>query len=493
MSETDRLLGPPSSSGYQGGGTGPYPTAGSYPSSSPGVQYQGGQSSGGYPGGPPAGGYPEGQPAGGYHGGQPDGGYPGGQPAGGQPTGGYPGGQPAGAYSGAGKQNGSGYLAPPPGVDVPKYTGEIPETGNPDAAPSAPTAPPLEKMDAIPGYQNIGFDEAVLPPPPSYNDVMKGPPPERQNISNVPTITEQEAREALIEFVADHCCYGKGAAQDLNFNDLKSSSAFHYTMESYTEERTTEWKYEPYNGKPIDGPEYGPAPGPWDIPAKPAQLFKSETRLIEVPHTASVKPCHHCFASGFVRCHKCHGRGSSRCWTCNGTGMRNQLHHHEHHDFDDRCPFCHGSGSTNCEVCHTRGMVVCPLCRGFRNLKCFILLKVKWHTQVDHHVVEKTALPDDLIKQAEGQVAFEETMPRVYPITQFQEGEINQASARLVSNHQFPNKAILMQRQRVRIVPVTVCMYKWKGEDDNFIVYGFEKKVYAPNYPQKCCCGCSII
>jgi hypothetical protein len=55
-------------------------------------------------------------------------------------------------------------IAPPPGVDVPKYTGEIPENGNPDAAPSAPTAPPLEKMDAIPGYQNIGFDEGLFFP-----------------------------------------------------------------------------------------------------------------------------------------------------------------------------------------------------------------------------------------------------------------------------------------------------------------------------------------
>lgn len=82
-------------SGYQGGATGPYPTAGSYPSSQPGVQYQGGPP-GGYPGGQPAGGYPGGQPPGGYHGGQ--------------PAGGYPSGQPAGAYSGAGNQNGSEYL-----------------------------------------------------------------------------------------------------------------------------------------------------------------------------------------------------------------------------------------------------------------------------------------------------------------------------------------------------------------------------------------------
>jgi len=49
-------------------------------------------------------------------------------------------------------------------------------------------------------------------------------------IKSVPTITEQEAREALIEFVADHCCYGNGAAQDLNFNDLQSSSAFHVSF-----------------------------------------------------------------------------------------------------------------------------------------------------------------------------------------------------------------------------------------------------------------------
>lgn len=31
----------------------------------------------------------------------------------------------------------------------------------------------------------------------------------------------------------------------------------------------------------------------------------------------------------------------------------------------------------------------------------------------DHHVVERTALPDHLIQNAQGQLAFEETMPRV--------------------------------------------------------------------------------
>ena len=54
------------------------------------------------------------------------------------------------------------WLAPPQGVSVPQYTGAIPENEAPTEQQSAPTAPPLEKMDAIPGYQNIGFTECKL-------------------------------------------------------------------------------------------------------------------------------------------------------------------------------------------------------------------------------------------------------------------------------------------------------------------------------------------
>jgi hypothetical protein len=44
-------------------------------------------------------------------------------------------------------------------------------------------------------------------------------------------------------------------------------------------------------GGHIDGPENGPAPGPWDIPTQCEELFKDEKKNIEVPHTASVKVC----------------------------------------------------------------------------------------------------------------------------------------------------------------------------------------------------------
>lgn len=44
-------------------------------------------------------------------------------------------------------------------------------------------------------------------------------------------------------------------------------------------------------GQPVDGPQNGPAPGPWDIAATFREVFKNETQHHEVPHTAYVKVC----------------------------------------------------------------------------------------------------------------------------------------------------------------------------------------------------------
>lgn len=52
------------------------------------------------------------------------------------------------------------HSAPPPKVDVPKYEGEMPDNDvddDPNAQPPVPTAPALQNMDAIQGYNNVGF------------------------------------------------------------------------------------------------------------------------------------------------------------------------------------------------------------------------------------------------------------------------------------------------------------------------------------------------
>ncbi|XP_069141147.1 protein SSUH2 homolog isoform X1 [Argopecten irradians] len=485
------------SGGYPGGappGGAPQYPGGGYPGGAPpgGVpQYPGG----GYPA--PQGAYQGGQPPptqGAYQGAPPQQGYPGappqqGYPQPGPPQGGYP---PAGAYQGGGAPP-PGPGAPPQGSTPPQYQGEMPGDDvddNPNAVPAQATAPPLEKMDNIGGYANVGFSGGMLPPP-SYDEAMQGPPPERQNVANVPTISEQDAREALLKHVAEHCCYGKGAAEDLKYMDLKSTSAFHYTLETFAEGRQTAWAYEPYTGQVIDGPMNGQAPGPWDIPAQASALFANQKIDLEVPHTASVKPCHTCFASGFIRCHRCMGRGRVRCTWCHGSGHRTVHRGGESHR--ERCTWCHGNGRRRCDTCHGCGSITCTSCAGYRQLKCYIKLSIIWTNHTVDHIVERTPLPDHLIRGVSGQTAFEETYPRVWPIQHFPDAEVNDASRNLIQQQQHPTERILQQRHRVRIVPVTQCLYKWKNTDSDYFVYGFEHKVYAPNYPQQCCCGCSIL
>ena len=40
-------------------------------------------------------------------------------------------------------------------------------------------------------------------------------------------MSEEEARNALLSYVAEHCCFGKGAARDMEIEDVTASSAYH--------------------------------------------------------------------------------------------------------------------------------------------------------------------------------------------------------------------------------------------------------------------------
>ena len=41
------------------------------------------------------------------------------------------------------------------------------------------------------------------------------------------TVSEEEARDALLSYVAEYCCFGKGAARDMEIEDVTASSAYH--------------------------------------------------------------------------------------------------------------------------------------------------------------------------------------------------------------------------------------------------------------------------
>lgn len=103
-----------------------------------------------------------------------------------------------------------------------------------------------------------------------------------------------------------------------------------------------------------------------------------------------------------------------------------------------RCYTCGGSGLVECEICDTHG-----------ELKCYIKLTVTWTTHKNDHVVERTALPDQLICGAQGQQAFKDQRPRVTPVTTFPDQAVNAASQQLIHSHSisFRNERVLMQVQ----------------------------------------------
>ncbi|XP_077870107.1 protein SSUH2 homolog [Saccoglossus kowalevskii] len=345
--------------------------------------------------------------------------------------------------------------------------------------PSSPSAPPLKELDQFSGYGNM--DGTPLQPPPSYNEALHLPPPQSQDITTtVPVISEEQARTALFNHVSQKCCFGSKLANKMKFTNILPSSAFHYSLESYTEKRSTKWAYETYQGQVIDGSSNGTAPSPWDIEARPPPLFQSHTVNMEVPHTASIKRCRDCIGTGRKQCHNCHGRGTTRCSSCYGRG---------------HCQFCNGDGRERCSICNGHGKTECLTCYARGQVKRFIRLTIEWIVHHDDHVVDRSSLPNELIRTVSGETVFKQELPRVCPINHFPDVDINEASKDLVQRHLtgFQAERMIMQRQKVRAVPVANIHCQWKNNNFSYFVYGFEHKVHAPDYPQQCCCGCTLL
>jgi len=333
------------------------------------------------------------------------------------------------------------------------------------------------------GVGKIGLVETSLPPPPAYNVVDI---PQRSALPQPALITEEEARAALLQYVASKCCYGKGAAQELQIESIVSSSAYHYCLESFIEKRSVVSAFVPYMGEPIDGPERGISPPPWSIIVSPSQYFHNEVKYLEVPHSSVVRICHGCHGTSLVMCWHCHGRGEEVCPLCRG-------HRHDHHE--PPCSRCHGRGMIRCVHCLGTGRLKCGTCLGRATLRFFLKLTVTWENKEEHKYVEKTDLPDHLIKDAGGQTLMAEEGLRVGPVIAFPVLEINESSAQFIHSHNTMFSAtanILKQRHVLRQVPVSEVTYSFKTRHYRYFVYGTDHRVYDDEYPHSCCC-CAIL
>lgn len=346
-------------------------------------------------------------------------------------------------------------------------------------------------FEDIAGYEGSGFgkDTEFKPPGPAK---YEGDPPEMK-FPDETQLTEEECKEAIVKFAKDQCCFGNKPAEEMAIKKTMTITALHYKLETFTESRSTKKKKKPYKGGFVDGPENGPAPPPWAIACEPKKLFKDDKFKKEVPHTAKVKKCKDCKGKGWEECDDCDGWGKCECDSCDGSGEQT-ITDMEGNDVQAPCPYCMG-GLKPCLECGGDGRVTCDDCDGYGKLKCFIQLKVKFNNHDDDHVIERTDLPDELVTKVGGNKLFEHEAPLVWPIKDYPVKEINEKSENMIKTHmgKWPNELIKKQRHILRGVPVTEVHYKWEDVDSRFWVYGTERRVWAPDYPQQCCCGCSII
>ncbi|XP_053234088.1 protein SSUH2 homolog isoform X1 [Podarcis raffonei] len=359
------------------------------------------------------------------------------------------------------------------GAAIPRDMAQMP-------GPYAPTY----NTGNISGYEGTtaAGGKHCLPPPNLFLGHGGGQQPP-QRTWNVPAISEDEAKEAFIQYASSKCCYSTDPAKEMVFNDLQLFNTYRYKLETFTESRSSEWKTEPYGGGAVDSYLRGTPPLPWDMRADSPGMFREKTQRIRVPHTSALTACPTCGSTGRRHCNKCNGNSKQQCGRCHGRGVR---------FVDDTCDLCLGSGLENCQECSGMGKTVCNDCEGKGQLLSFIELQVEWQNNVYEYVAdERSGFPIELFKTVTGETLFVDDSPMVYPVISFPDFGVSQASSYAVEQHQAQfasTRRILRQRQTIELILLTRVQYLWHGKPYSFYVYGKERKVHAEDYPQKCCC-----
>ncbi|XP_069824017.1 uncharacterized protein [Dendropsophus ebraccatus] len=383
-----------------------------------------------------------------------------------------------------------GYPVNPEMPSGPPY----PSPMNPAVAPgyypsvntNAPQVAPYPQFTGIPGYEGMaggGNDGKFLPPPPSFGPEPGHVPVPTSNDWTIPSIDQETAKHALLEYANGQCCYGSGPAEEMQITQLSPHNTYRYRLETFTESRSCEWVTKPLTEGSLDSPERGPAPQPWEIPVKTPSLFHDEIQEVPVPHTTSKKACQECNGKGKIICQTCNGNGHVKCGDCNGSGQR----------MSEQCEQCHGSGNMGCKTCHQTNVQTCPGCKGKGQVMTYIEMTVTWKNNIfeyipDHH----TTFSTDLFKKVTGEKMYADEQLLVPPIINFPEPSINQTSQNAVQQHysQFMSTCrILKQRQTIEMLPLTKVEYSWKGKNCSYFVYGRENKVETKDYPSTCCCS----
>ncbi|XP_054832376.1 uncharacterized protein LOC129327648 [Eublepharis macularius] len=359
---------------------------------------------------------------------------------------------------------------------------------DPCSAYEGASAPPFEMLDNSSTDEKKRLNDTGDKPGPAVqltHEEHEEFGPHHRDLHTL-SVSEQDVKEALLQYVSSKHFYRTAPAKHMKVQNIKSLNTYRYRLESFTETRETYLASELYDGGFIDSRAVAPPPAPWEIVVDPPPLFTDCEMHIPVPHTYSVESCPNCKGRGATVCLSCGGTGKKTCCFCNGSGFNFQ-------EDSNICSSCAGSGMVRCFKCHSNGWLKCYRCNGSGVLLFHTELTITWKNNVSEHVVDRNSgFPIYHLQKVTGKEIFMDEHSLVYPIVNFPEPSIDEGSRACIEQHRIQCESesrILRQKQTVEMVPVTKVEYEWKGKLRSFYVLGNEKKVYAKDYPGKCCCS----
>eukprot|EP00064_Thunnus_orientalis_P012053 superscaffoldBa00001803_g12087 len=287
------------------------------------------------------------------------------------------------------------------------------------------SAPMANMFGNVPGYEGtVAGGGGYLPPPMPIEPVAPPAPSPTPDDWSIPSLSEDDAREAFTSFAASHCCYSHGPAEDGVITKMEPYNTYRVILLTVDVVITDGSSSEPADFYTET------APRPWEIQATPPSLFTNHTEEIRVPYTSSIK---------------------KPCWVCNGTGTRS----------DENCTRCDSTGNERTN--HLEDHVV----QQNSGLSADDLHSVSGKELFKNNqylLFPLLGFPNPAISEASDRLIKEH------------QSKYAQTSR------------ILQQRQTVELIPITKVTYKWKGDSHIYFVYGNERQVNADNYPATCCC-----
>ncbi|KAM3846478.1 protein SSUH2 homolog isoform 4-T4 [Vipera latastei] len=345
------------------------------------------------------------------------------------------------------------------------------------------SAPPYEliKNGSIDEKQSSGKNGSK-----SLSDLLDQQPPQHLSDSNSLLTSEQEIKDAFLQYTATKFFYRSAPAKHLKVQKLTPLNTYRYRLETFTESRDTHLASECYYGGFVDSADVAPQPTPWEIPVDPPPLFTDCEMHIPVPHSYSLGNCQNCNGRGAITCQSCQGKGKKKCPCCNGSGFNSS-------EFTS-CSWCSGSGNNRCFSCHGNGGHMCYRCDCKGILLYHTELSITWKNNILEHIADKKSeVPVYHLQEATGRKILSDEHNLVRPIIDFPESSIQDYSRTSIVQHKMmfasDEHRILKQRQTVELVPLTKVKYEWKGKPYSFCVFGNENKVYSEDYPAKCWCS----